>query len=199
VSSGLYLAFAIPIYYRWKAGDSFKQGSWNLGNKWKWMAPLAVIEILITSVYFILPLYPAGAPAFMRGFLGAPSAEEVPFDWKFVNYAPIVLGVIFILLWIGWHVSAKKWFTGPKMTVDLPGGRVVGRRDRPRARAQGIPPAARNLRGLAVNRRGGRTRRPPLLLSASVLSSPSVVRCGCAPRWGRRWLPAGRGPGRLAR
>ncbi|MDQ1307062.1 MAG: hypothetical protein QG671_2894 [Actinomycetota bacterium] len=119
---GLYLAFAIPIYYRWKAGDSFKQGSWNLGNKWKWMAPLAVLEILITSVYFILPLYPAGAPAFMRNFLGAPSAEEVPFDWKFVNYAPIVLGIIFILLWIGWHVSAKKWFTGPKITVDLPEG-----------------------------------------------------------------------------
>jgi amino acid transporter len=119
---GLYLAFAIPIFYRWRMGTSFKQGSWNLGSKWKWMAPLAVIEILITSVYFILPLYPAGAPGFMRGFLGAPSADEVPFDWKFVNYAPIVLGVIFIALWIGWHVSAKHWFTGPKVTVDLPAG-----------------------------------------------------------------------------
>ncbi|MDI1289506.1 MAG: amino acid permease, partial [bacterium] len=119
---GLYLAFAIPIYYRWKRGDSFQQGSWNLGSKWKWMAPLAILEILITSVYFILPLYPAGAPGFMRGFLGAPSAEEVPFDWKFVNYAPIVLVAIFIALWIGWHVSAKKWFTGPKNTVDLPAG-----------------------------------------------------------------------------
>ena len=119
---GLYLAFAIPIYYRWKAGSSFKQGTWNLGNKWKWMAPIAVLEILITSVYFILPLYPAGAPGFMRGFLGAPSAEEVPFDWKSVNYAPLVLGAIFIALWIGWHLSAKKWFTGPKTTVDLPAG-----------------------------------------------------------------------------
>ena len=119
---GLYLAFAIPIYYRWKAGSAFKQGTWNLGNKWKWMAPIAVLEILITSVYFILPLYPAGAPGFMRGFLGAPSAEEVPFDWKSVNYAPIVLGAIFIALWIGWHLSAKKWFTGPKTTVDLPAG-----------------------------------------------------------------------------
>ena len=119
---GLYLAFAIPIYYRWKAGDSFKQGSWNLGSKWKWMAPIAVIEILVTSVYFILPLYPAGAPSFMRGFLGAPSAEDVPFDWKFVNYAPIVLAFILVALWIGWHVSAKKWFTGPKNTVDLPAG-----------------------------------------------------------------------------
>ena len=58
----------------------------------------------------------------MRGFLGAPSADEVPFDWKSVNYAPIVLGGILIALWIGWHVSAKKWFTGPKMTIDLPAG-----------------------------------------------------------------------------
>ncbi len=119
---GLYLAFAIPIFYRWRAGASFKQGSWNLGNKWKWMAPIAIAEILITSVYFILPLYPAGAPGFLRGFLGAPGTDEVPFDWKFVNYAPLVLGAIFLLLWIGWHVSAKHWFTGPKHTIDLPAG-----------------------------------------------------------------------------
>jgi amino acid transporter len=119
---GLYLAFAIPIYYRWRAGTSFVQGSWNLGNKWKWMAPIAVAEIVITSIYFILPLYPGGAPAFMRGFLGAPSADEVPFDWKSVNYAPIVLGGLLLALWIGWHLSAKKWFTGPKMTIDLPEG-----------------------------------------------------------------------------
>jgi amino acid transporter len=119
---GLYLAFAIPIYYRWKMGSKFQQGGWNLGNKWKWMAPIAVLEILITSIYFIMPLYPGGAPAFMRGFLGAPSVEEVPFDWKAVNYAPLVLGAIFLALWIGWHLSAKKWFTGPKVTIDLPAG-----------------------------------------------------------------------------
>ncbi len=119
---GLYLAFAIPIYYRLKAGSAFKQGSWNLGNKWKWMAPLAIGEILITSVYFILPLYPAGAPGFMRGLLGAPGTDEVPFDWKFVNYAPLVLGALFLLLWAGWHLSAKNWFTGPKHTIDLPEG-----------------------------------------------------------------------------
>ncbi len=27
-----------------------------------------------------------------------------------------------ILFWIGWHLSAKNWFTGPKMTIDLPEG-----------------------------------------------------------------------------
>ena len=107
---GLYLAFAIPIFLRWRMGDKFQQGSWNLGKKWKWMAPVAVAEILIISVYFILPITPAG-------WLGNPD-----FSWKFVNYAPILTGGALIALWIGWHVSAKKWFTGPKMTIDLPEG-----------------------------------------------------------------------------
>jgi len=107
---GLYLAFAIPIYLRWRKGSAFKQGPWNLGNKWKWMAPVAVIEIIIISVYFILPTTPMGWP-------GNPG-----FSWKFVNYAPILTIGALILLWIGWQVSAKKWFTGPKRTIDLPAG-----------------------------------------------------------------------------
>ena len=119
---GLYVAFAIPIWYRWRQGSSFRQGPWNLGTKWKWMAPLAVAEIVITSIYFLMPFTPAGAPGFMRGLLGSPSTADVPFDWKFVNYTPIVTGGALLLLWIGWHVSAKKWFTGPKRTVDLPAG-----------------------------------------------------------------------------
>ncbi|MFZ0158510.1 MAG: amino acid permease [Kineosporiaceae bacterium] len=119
---GLYLAFAIPIWQRWRAGDSFQQGSWNLGTKWKWLAPLAVAEIAITSVYFIMPFTPAGTPGFMRGLLGAEGTDTVPFDWKFVNYTPVVTGGALVLLWIGWHLSAKKWFTGPKHTIELPPG-----------------------------------------------------------------------------
>ncbi len=107
---GLYVAFAIPIFLRWRAGDSFKQGRWNLGNKWRWMAPFAIVEIAITSVVALFPTAPAGNP-----FGGE-------FSWKAVNYTPIVvLGALF-LLWVGWHLSAKKWFTGPKTTVDLPAG-----------------------------------------------------------------------------
>ena len=30
---GLYLAFAIPIFLRWRQGDAFKVGSWNLGQQ----------------------------------------------------------------------------------------------------------------------------------------------------------------------
>ena len=107
---GLYTAFAVPSFLRWRAGDSFKQGSWNLGSKWRWMAPIAVIEIAIISVYFILPFTPAANPL------------NENFEWKFVNYAPILMGGTLIALWIGWHLSAKKWFTGPKTTIDLPEG-----------------------------------------------------------------------------
>ena len=105
---GLYAAFAIPIWYRWKMGDAFKPGPWTLGSKYKWMCLLAVGEIAITSVYFILPFAPAGVPG------------NKDFTWTAVNYTPIVVLGALLLLWIGWHASAKHWFTGPTTNIDKP-------------------------------------------------------------------------------
>jgi amino acid transporter len=110
---GLYVAFAIPIYLRWKARDNFTPGGWTLGSKYKWMAPIAIIEIAITSFIAILPTSSAGAPWY-KGFGWA--------SMKFVNYTPIVIGGALLLLWIWWHLSVKNWFTGPKTTIDLPAG-----------------------------------------------------------------------------
>ncbi len=59
---GLYLAFAIPIYLRWRHGDKFEVGSWNNGSKYKWMNPIAVAEILIVSVYLMMPSTPGREP-----------------------------------------------------------------------------------------------------------------------------------------
>ena len=42
------------------------------------------------------------------------------FSWKFVNYTIIVVPVAMIALWAYWHLSVKKWFTGPKTTIDTP-------------------------------------------------------------------------------
>ncbi len=103
---GLYLAFLIPIWLRWKMGDAFETGSWNNGAKYKWMNLIAVAEIAIISIYFILPFVPQGSPF------------SDDFSWKFVNYAPILTGGALIMLAIWWHTSAKKWFTGPKHTID---------------------------------------------------------------------------------
>ncbi len=103
---GLYLAFAIPIYLRWRHGENFDVGAWNNGNKYKWMNPIAVAEILIVSVYLMLPFVPGAVPF------------SDDFAWKFVNYAPIVSIGALVALSIWWSVSAKNWFTGPKHTID---------------------------------------------------------------------------------
>jgi amino acid transporter len=105
---GLYLAFAIPIYLRWKAGSAFKVGRWTLGNQYRWMAPLAVLEILLTSLVAMFPTSAGGAPWYDG------------FAWKFVNYTPLVVIGLLLILWIAWHVSVKNWFTGPKSTLETP-------------------------------------------------------------------------------
>ncbi|HEY3529093.1 MAG TPA: amino acid permease [Nocardioides sp.] len=103
---GLYLAFAIPIWLRFRHGENFDVGSWNNGSKYKWMNPIAVAEIIIVSIYLMLPFVPGAVP-FHDGFA-----------WKFVNYAPIVTLGALLLLFIWWSTSAKHWFTGPKHTID---------------------------------------------------------------------------------
>jgi amino acid transporter len=110
---GLYVAFAVPIFLRWKAGDSFQTGGWTLGRKYKWMSLVAVAEIAVTSIIALLPTSALGAPWY-KGFGWS--------SMKYVNYTPIVVLGALLLLWAGWHLSAKKWFTGPKTTVDLPEG-----------------------------------------------------------------------------
>jgi amino acid transporter len=103
---GLYLAFLIPIYLRWRHGDRFEAGTWTNGPKYRWMNPIAVAEIAVISVYFILPFTPAGVP------------WNKDFTWSSVNYAPILTIGTLAVLTIWWHASAKKWFTGPKHTID---------------------------------------------------------------------------------
>jgi amino acid transporter len=107
---GLYVAFAIPIFLRWKAGDNFTPGGWTLGARYKWMSIVAVVEIVITSIVALLPTSIGGVP------------WEDGFAWKYVNYTILVVPGALILLWIYWHLSVKNWFTGPRTTVDLPAG-----------------------------------------------------------------------------
>jgi amino acid transporter len=103
---GLYMAFAVPIYYRWKAGSNFVAGNWTLGSKYKWMSVIALVEIVITSIVALFPTSAGGLP------------WNDGFSWKFVNYTILVVPGALIALWIYWHASVKKWFTGPKHTVE---------------------------------------------------------------------------------
>jgi amino acid transporter len=102
---GLFLAFMIPIWLRWRAGDSFVPGPWTTRGHWRWMCPVAVAEIIVISIYFILPTNPGGVP------------WDSKFDFTLVQYAPVALFVVIggAMLW--WVVSARHWFTGPVRTT----------------------------------------------------------------------------------
>jgi amino acid transporter len=103
---GLYLAFLIPIWFRWRLGNRFQPGAWNLGKHYYWMNLAAMIEIVVVCVYFVLPFEPAAVPG------------NKDFSWLAVNYAPILVGITLLLLWVWWHLSVKKWFVGPIRQLD---------------------------------------------------------------------------------
>ncbi|MFI7214623.1 amino acid permease [Micromonospora maritima] len=105
---GLYLSFIIPIFLRLRMGDRFVPGPWTLGRRYRLLGWIAVVEIAIISVYFVLPIVPAGVP-------GNPD-----FSWTAVNYAPLAIGGVLLGVAIWWYASARTWFTGPRRTVDRP-------------------------------------------------------------------------------
>jgi len=104
---GLYLAYIIPIFLRLRMGAAFKPGPWTLGNKYKWMNVIAIVEVLIVVViYFNLPFSSSGVP------------WESDFDWSLFNYTPVVTGGVFIAVGIWWLAGARHWFKGPRRTIE---------------------------------------------------------------------------------
>jgi hypothetical protein len=98
---GLYMAFAIPIYLRWKAGDSFQRGAWHLGDRYKWINPLAFCWIGFITILFLLP--PGKTAVWF----------SKDFDWNAANYAPLTVGGVLLVVGVWWQLSARKWFKGP--------------------------------------------------------------------------------------
>jgi amino acid transporter len=103
---GLYIAYTIPIFLRWRMKDGFTPGPWTLGKKYKWVNMIAIVWVGLCVIIFCLPTSPAGV-FFKSGF-----------SWSSVNYAPLVtIGIMLIVT--GWYlVSARHTFTGPIRTID---------------------------------------------------------------------------------
>jgi amino acid permease (GABA permease) len=93
---GLYIAYVIPTFLRLRAGERFHRGPWHLG---RWSRPIgivAVIWVVFITILFMLPtVSPIGSTTF--------------------NYTPIAVLVVLGFAGIWWLVSAKNWFTGPKV------------------------------------------------------------------------------------
>jgi amino acid transporter len=103
---GLYIAYTIPVFLRWRQGEKFVTGSWTLGRKYKWINPIAVVWVALCVVIFSLPFSPEGVP------------WESAFNWSAVNYAPLVTIGVIVAVTVWYLVSARRTFTGPIRTID---------------------------------------------------------------------------------
>lgn len=93
---GLYIAYVIPVFLRLRAGDSFQRGPWHLG---RWSQPIgwiSVVWVAFIAILFCLPQYS-------------------PIDINTFNYAPVAVGVVILFAGAWYFLSARKWFTGPKV------------------------------------------------------------------------------------
>jgi len=93
---GLYVSYGIPIFLRLRSKD-FQPGPWNLGKWSKTVGTIACIWVVIIMLLFF-------APAFY------PWNTALDINWSGPVFV-VIMGAVF--LWYG--LSARKWFTGPKM------------------------------------------------------------------------------------
>jgi amino acid transporter len=103
---GLYIAYVTPVYLRWRAGDSFQQRSWNLGQKWKWINPVAVVFVMLMFIILCLPFSNLGVP------------WKSDFDWSFFNYTPLVVALVLLGTGLAWVLGANKSYKGPVKTLE---------------------------------------------------------------------------------
>ncbi|MGN6557196.1 MAG: amino acid permease, partial [Solirubrobacterales bacterium] len=104
---GLYIAYVIPIFLRWRKGDDFQPGPWNNGRKYKWMNLFATIWVVFITIIFCLPFVPAAVP------------WGGEFEWEAFNYAPLTVGVVILLAGIAWVAKARKHFTGQVREIEI--------------------------------------------------------------------------------
>jgi amino acid permease (GABA permease) len=93
---GLYIAYVIPTFLRRMRGSEFEPGPWNLG---RWSAPIGWVGIIWVGIICILFCLPTASPI----------------TWHNFNYTIVAVGVVLAYAGIYWLVSARKWFTGPKV------------------------------------------------------------------------------------
>jgi amino acid permease (GABA permease) len=93
---GLYIAYVLPTFLRLRQGDAFEPGPWQLG---RWSRPIGIIAVawvVFITVLFMLP-------------------QVSPITAATFNYTPLAVLAVLGFAGIWWLVSAKNWFTGPKV------------------------------------------------------------------------------------
>jgi amino acid transporter len=93
---GLYIAYVAPTFLRLRLGDRFQPGPWHLGRWSRVIGTVAVAWVVVITIMFMLP---TTSPVTVDTF----------------NYTPVAVLVVLGFAGIWWLVSARHWFTGPKV------------------------------------------------------------------------------------
>lgn len=97
---GLYIAYALPIFFRVTlARKSFAPGPFNLGRFGVLVGWIAVLWVVTISVLFSLPV-------------------AYPITDQTLNYTPVAVGGLFVIVVSYWIVSARHWFKGPVTNIN---------------------------------------------------------------------------------
>jgi amino acid permease (GABA permease) len=93
---GLYIAYVTPTFLRLRLGENFQRGPWHLGRWSPVVGWIAVTWVIIITILFMLP-------------------QVGPITLKTFNYAVVAVLVVIGFAGIYWLVSARNWFTGPRV------------------------------------------------------------------------------------
>jgi amino acid transporter len=93
---GLYIAYVLPTFLRLRQGADFERGPWHLG---RWSRPIGIIAVAWVAFITVLFMLPQVSPVTAETF----------------NYTPIAVLAVVGFAGIWWLVSARRWFTGPKV------------------------------------------------------------------------------------
>jgi amino acid permease (GABA permease) len=93
---GLYVAYVLPTFLRLRLGSRFQPGPWQLG---RWSRPIGIISVAWVAIIVVLFMLPTASPVTGKNF----------------NYTVVAVAAVLGFAGIWWLVSARKWFTGPKV------------------------------------------------------------------------------------
>lgn len=93
---GLYISYVMPVFLRRINAANFRPGPWNLGRGSALIGWTSVVWVVLICFPLLLPqLSPVTRTSF--------------------NYAPVAVLAVIGFAGLYWLLSARKWFTGPKI------------------------------------------------------------------------------------